>query len=269
MTQSAENDSVPLRLSTIPTILADSGGKTDCAATMLRREGLSLTRPRCASLSSLRKKRRGGSRVKKLKKMTKNALAVFAFLTVAALTSISFAQSSGTTSISVGTLGTSTGGFASVTSAGTSGQWGQAPAWSPTVGAAGQIPDSSVGNEAGDLYIIDTGSYPGDILVTLYVNNPAELAQAYTYLNLAIVVYEWDSTLNSGVGGWKPTPVAGKVGSDYDTYATLTNGYVSMALARSANGGKYSMGIDSASFYAISNSASSLSPKFFVDVRQA
>lgn len=209
--------------------------------------------------------------------MKKRLFAVLALLVVAAITGVSFATTTGTASTSVNAVGVS-GAFASVTAATTDGKHAYTPVWNPSVNAAGQIPDDLNGdgdtddtadNRPGDLYIVDTGTYTGDILVTLYLNNPADLVKGYTYLNLAIVVYEWDSTLNAGAGGWATTAVAGKSGTDYTDFVTLTNGYVSFILTQSANGGKYSIGIDAGSFYCIDNTTDYISPAFYIDVRQA
>jgi len=56
------------------------------------------------------------------------------------------------------------------------------PTWSPVVDVADAI-------TAGDLYYIDVGTYTGDILVTLYLDNPNTLAKCYSYINMAICVY--------------------------------------------------------------------------------
>jgi len=206
--------------------------------------------------------------------MSKKLLLVVTILLAAIISVGSFAYTAttGTTDISVGTLG-SGGAFASTTAAGVDGKHTLAPVWHPSVDAASQIPADLNGdadttdaedNRAGDLYIVETGTYVGDVLVTLYVNNPADLVKGYTYLTLAIVVYEWDST----AGAWNTTAVAGKTGDNYDTYLTLTNGYVSFVLSQSANGGKYSIGIDAGSFYCINSTAEYISPDFYIDVRQ-
>lgn len=195
-----------------------------------------------------------------MQQKTKIAIAVLSIATTALLTQISFAATSGVTSVSV-TGSSST--FAAVTAATTDGAHGAAPSWSVTPGAAGTV-------TAGDLYVVDTAAYDGDILVTVYVTNVADLAQRYTFLNLGVTAYEWDSTLASGSGDWEAAPVAGKSGSSLTSYATLAGGYVSFILAETANGGKYSISVDGGSFFANGQtSGGSLSPQFFLDVRQA
>jgi hypothetical protein len=180
-------------------------------------------------------------------------------------TGVAFAATTSVSNVGV----TSLGDYATVTAAGSSGKWGAAPAWDPVTGVPGQIPDSAAGNTAGDLFIVDTSQYAGDVYLTLYMTNGAELTGAYSYLNLGITVYEWDSTLNTGAGGWESTPVAGVSGSTPNAFVGITNGFVTFRLAETANGGKYSVGIDSGSFYPISAVAADLSPDFFVDVRPA
>ena len=193
-------------------------------------------------------------------KKTKMTVALLSVVAVGALTQVSFAATSGVTAVTIAG-GSST--FAAVTAATTDGAHGATPSWDVTPGAAGSI-------TAGDLYAIDTGAYTGDILVTIYVTNVADLAQRYTYLNLGVTAYEWDSTLASGAGDWETTPIAGKTGSSLTSYLTLTGGYVSFVLPQDAEGGKFSLSVDGGSFYANSQtSGGSISPEFFVDVRQA
>lgn len=127
-----------------------------------------------------------------LRLMTNKAVILLAALAVLLITGISFAATSGTGTITPTTGGVSGGGIANVTAA-TSGQ----PSWSPIAGAAGSI-------TAGNLYSIDTtGSnpYTGSILVTLYLRNPDELVESYTYLTSQVNVKVLSSSItNEAVG---------------------------------------------------------------------
>ncbi len=193
----------------------------------------------------------------------RKTVAILAVLAVGSLTGISFAQTNATSSVTVGTSGVSDGSFAQVTAAGTDGYHGAAPSWTPIVGAPGQIPDADQGNQAGDLYLVETGDYTGDLLVTVFLNNPAELTDTYSYLNLAITAYEEDTD-----GTWITTPVAGVDASgDHTTYLSLTGGYVTLPLSQSA-AGNFSISLDAGSFYATSNDGT-LDPQFFIDVKPA
>lgn len=101
-------------------------------------------------------------------------LLLVGILIVGLVCGVSFATTSGTMgTISPGAGGVSGGGIANVT-ASTSGQ----PTWNPVAGAAGSI-------TGGDIYEISTVGdqpYTEDIWVGLYLTNPDELIDSYTYI---------------------------------------------------------------------------------------
>ncbi|MEX2355563.1 MAG: hypothetical protein WD535_00880 [Thermaerobacterales bacterium] len=180
--------------------------------------------------------------------MKKRALVIMALLAAFAATATSFATTSATTTASV-----SAGSGFSVTEAGTSGKHGQAPSWTVIEGTADSIDTS----ERGDLYVVDLSAFPGDVVATLYLTNPADLAAAYSYLNMAITAYEKPDTT------WSTEPVLGKDDGTFTTYLTLSNGFIALPLV----GGKaYSIGIDAGSYY-VNDAANTLTPSFFIDVR--
>lgn len=144
------------------------------------------------------------------------------------------------------------------------------PTWNPAANIAGSISN-------GDLYYMDIGSYTGDLLVTLYLNNPAALSHDYSYLNMAICVYGTDS---SGTA-WNTSPISQFVDSSgYTTYLNITNGYVSFILhyndtTQTGTGTNthayFAITVNGGAYYCINPSASNgnLSPQFYLDVRPA
>jgi len=162
--------------------------------------------------------------------MKNKLFALVALLLVATVTGVTFAQITATTTTGVGTVGPG-GAFADVrtaaqcepaaitlnwagedgaATAGTKTTYYTAPAWSPSVDASGQIPTSCTLTAGGgytgpgDLYYIDSAGYQGDILVTLYLNNPQDLSKNYTYLNMLVNAYSRSVTVvedeNVGTG---------------------------------------------------------------------
>ena len=127
------------------------------------------------------------------------------------------------------------------------------PSWSAFGRAIGGV------TTPGDLFYIDAGGSPADIVVTLYIVNTQELIHCYKYLNLKVGVYVWSSTAQwqraSGANGG---PVS-------DTYITLSNGQVSFTLPGYT---KYKVAIDSGCFYCITanTDGGSLSPQFYLTV---
>ena len=160
-----------------------------------------------------------------------------ALLVALAVTAASFAytQSSGTVTASV----SSSSAFIDV-----EGWTGGKPSWTPVSETAGSI-------IAGGLYTITVPStYSGGLLGMLYVTNPADLVQAYSYLNLGVEVYKEGTS------------------EDVDRYLTLRNGYVPFTLTVSA-GEVYTIGIEAGSWYCFDTSDSdNLSPSFYLDMRQ-
>lgn len=113
---------------------------------------------------------------------------VFLLLMVLALvvSGVTFAVTSGSGTVSPTAGGVSAGGIAAVTAT-TSGQ----PVWTPIAESVGSI-------TAGDLYSIDTtgaSPYTGDLLITLYLTNPDQLIDSYTYFTTQVNV----KTLSSQV----------------------------------------------------------------------
>lgn len=109
-----------------------------------------------------------------------------------------------------------------------------------------------------DLFYVDTTNNSGDIAVTLYLTNAAELIHYYRYLILNVGVYVQDGTQQwqKATGGDEPLP---------DTYITMQNGKVNFDLPGYA---RYKFTIDSGSFYCFNANidGSSVSPKFYVTV---
>ena len=185
--------------------------------------------------------------------MKRKLFLILGLLLAGTVTSISYAQVTATSGTTIAAVGVS-GQFAVVSTRAEAAadsvvlKYNVDPAWSPSTDATGNI------TTPGDLYYIDTGTYQGDLFVTLSLTNPTELTKSYTYLNLLINVYK-----RQGVDGW--VAVEGST-----TYLTLTNGYVSFLIPGAS---EFDITIDGGNFYAIGNGTNgSLSPTFFVDVRQ-
>ena len=94
----------------------------------------------------------------------------------------------------------------------------------------------------------------------------------YTFLNMAIAAYG----VNSAGDDWGKAIGQFLSGPDPTTYLTLTNGYVSFILeakdATAVDGHKYfAIVVYSGSYYCVDNDTEngSLSPQFFLEVRQA
>jgi len=183
--------------------------------------------------------------------MRRKLYLMIALLVALAVTGGAFAytQTSGSVSTTV-----SAGSFAAVTPVGGTAPeegWvhgGTPPSWDPIEGVAGSI-------TGGDLYYINPGDYNGRLLVTLYVTNVPELAGCYSYLNMKVQAYKYDTTSNSYST------------ENLDLYLTLTNGYVSFILEP----GIHVITIDGGSWYCFDADAEggSLSPSFYIEVRQA
>jgi len=88
----------------------------------------------------------------------------------------------------------------------------------------------------------------------LYLTNAGEVADAYSYINMQIHVYSY-------------TEGTGHADADVDYYLTISNGYVSFILPPIAGDG-YVITIDGGSWYCI-DSSGTLSPTFYIDVKQA
>ncbi len=127
------------------------------------------------------------------------------------------------------------------------------PSWSAFGGAIGGV------TTPGDLFYIDAGGYPADMVVTLHITNTHELIRRYRYLNLKVGAY-----FQNSIDQWQKTSGAnGELISD--TYITLRNGQVSFTLPGYT---KYKVTIDSGCFYSFTTNTDggSLSPQFYLTV---
>jgi len=126
-----------------------------------------------------------------------------------------------------------------------------APSWHAFGRAVGGV-------TPGDLFYIDAGDNPADIMVTLYITNTQELVHCYRYLTLGVGVY-----VRNNDGGWdEASRCDGKPLSD--TFLTLRNGQVGFTLAGCA---AYRITIDGGCFYcATSGGDGSPCPQFFLTV---
>ncbi len=184
--------------------------------------------------------------------------------------SFAYTATAETATVTINSIGVS-GAFANVTTVTPiTGSYasGSAPSWSPSVNSAGSV-------TAGDIYYVDLGTYTGDIIVTLYINNPAALAKYYSYINLPIVVYKGVYTAGTpGTWAWNPTPVNGKSVNNFTSYLGISTGYVSFIVANPGVADShvyFAIAVGGGSYYCTSTSATggSLSPQFFLDVKQA
>ncbi len=112
--------------------------------------------------------------------------------------------------------------------------------------------------ESGELFYIDAADNPADMVTTLYLTNPQELVDYYSYFILQVGVYVQTDT------GWEPA-TAGDGSPVSDAVLTMKNGRVSFVLPAYGN---YMIGIDGGAFYCTSAAGdeSELSPRFFLEV---
>lgn len=175
----------------------------------------------------------------------KRLIFILAIIAIMASTAISFAANSTTTSVTV-TGSTNKMDATAVTVA------ADRPSWSPTVNRAGEITQ-------GELFQIDaTGNASTEIIASLYVTNPDDLAKAYSYLNMTIAVYYEDTT--------DPlAPVWKELTTSDTALLSLSNGYVTLKLTGRE---KYRIGVKEGSYYALNTSvAANLAPQFTIDLR--
>jgi hypothetical protein len=182
--------------------------------------------------------------------MKRKLYLMVALLAALVVTGSSFAYTQTSDSVSTSV---SAGSFATVDGWDSTDTWGKydtLPSWTPVEGTAGSV-------EAGDLYYITNPSgYTGNLLIMLYVTNVGDLADCYSYLNMQVQAYDYDSSANSYTS------------KSLDLYLTLSNGYVSFILPQ-ASGDGYVITIDGGSWYCFDADGGSLSPSFYIDVRQA
>jgi hypothetical protein len=191
--------------------------------------------------------------------MKKRLFLILSLMVALAITAISFANTSTTTSVDV-SVGASN--FFNVKAAkygdptpanNVAGKHGRVPNWSPVQGTSGSL------TQSGDLFVLEPGTYNGDGWVYLYLNNADKLSKAYSYLNMNIKVYE----KVSGATDWTGATAL----SDVNAYLTLTNGYVAFKI-KATPGSSYSVSLDGASFYTINTSVTdNLKPSFYIEVK--
>jgi hypothetical protein len=201
--------------------------------------------------------------------MKKGMIFIIALLVLLSATAVTFARNTATTAVSITQAGSGGGGEAAQNvsgiatvpdtiklkySTGTDNYTHVAPSWDPVNEQAGSI-------KPGDIYYFDTTGYTGDILVTVYVTNPYELAKDYSYLDMQVNIRSGSS------GAWLQSKLAD--GTAIGTvYLTLVNGKLTFLL----NGGThYDISIDSGTYYPIDTNATggSLSPAFYLEIQPA
>ncbi|MDP3063146.1 MAG: hypothetical protein Q8O40_08055, partial [Chloroflexota bacterium] len=110
------------------------------------------------------------------------------------------------------------------------------PGWTPVLNSTHTI-------TGGDLYLVDLEGYTLNVLVTLYITNPDELAIDYSYLNQLINVYvlcdettgpcatkpPFNISTTKGVWG-QATDAAGTAINAVADYMTLSSGYITFIL---------------------------------------
>ncbi|HSW58947.1 MAG TPA: hypothetical protein VLH15_11115 [Dehalococcoidales bacterium] len=200
--------------------------------------------------------------------MKKGFLFFIALMVLLSATAITFARNTATTTVSISAAGASASGNVATNVSGISGvanniklQYSTgaaapfthvAPTWNPVITQPGSI-------TAGDLYYFNSTGYAGDMLVTVYITNPSELSQNYSYLNLEINIR------SGGSGAWVQSTLAD--GSPIGTvYLTLVNGFTSFILSGNT---AYNISIDGGNYYCIDTDAAggSLSPSFYLEVQ--
>jgi hypothetical protein len=197
--------------------------------------------------------------------MNKKVILAVALILLFATTAITFAVTTATTTVTISAAGIG-GDASSIKTLATVGNAIKlkyssgagapythvAPNWTPVVGEAGAA-------SPGDVYHIDTTSYLGDVLVTVFYTNTNQLIKDYSYLNLKVNV--WTGTS----GAWSQATRAD--GSTIDaTYLTLSGGYTTFILNGNA---EYCISVDGGNYFCIDTDAASgsLSPDFFIQVQ--
>ncbi|MDO8567576.1 MAG: hypothetical protein Q7R57_02540 [Dehalococcoidales bacterium] len=169
--------------------------------------------------------------------------------------SYAYTETSGSVSAAVSTGSSSFANVTTTAPAGWTAKYGSAPSWTPVQNTAGNI-------TAGDLYYIDPQNYTGSLLVMVYLTNVGDLAHGYSYLNQGVNFY---ATSNNSTY----TALTGTMGTapNLTYYLTLSNGYVSFILPAGSTKGVIT--IDNGALYTIGTNSSYLTPRFYIDVRQA
>ncbi|MBI4340592.1 MAG: hypothetical protein HY680_11680 [Chloroflexi bacterium] len=162
---------------------------------------------------------------------------------------------------------------------------GSAPTWTPVLNSPSPI-------TAGDIFLVDVADYTGNVLITLYLTNPDQLAIDYSYLNQSVNVYALCRASGGCAKGSAPFAGSGTAdqgtwvqatnaaGTDAGTtgiaataqYLTLTSGYVNLILK---GGYEYAVTVDSGSGYTIASATTCtsgngcLSPAYLLDLNPA
>jgi hypothetical protein len=153
------------------------------------------------------------------------------------------------------------------------------PTWTPVVNSNHTI-------TGGDVYLVDIEDYTGNVLVTLFVTNPDELAIDYTYLNQVINVYAlcdittdtqcaaaapYAALTDNGVWGQSTDAAGNNVSTEVD-YLSLSSGYVTFILK---GGYEYAFTVDGGVGYTIAGTTTCtpgngcLSPDYFLTLDPA
>ena len=200
--------------------------------------------------------------------MKKKLFVILAIVMAAAIAGVAFAQTSGSASVGISAGGAGQSyGFAEIQAASSYTpdgvndpailKYNAAPSWTPMAGTAGSmIP--------GDLYHVDANA---DTFVTIYLDDPNEIVQAYTYLNLKLGI--WKDTTGDGVGydwyGYEGSTWTNAASTEMIDLLSVSGGFVTFSLPA----GHYTITIDSGSYYCTdTSSADNLSPEFYVTVVQ-
>ncbi|HET7522148.1 MAG TPA: hypothetical protein VFJ73_02375 [Bacillales bacterium] len=183
--------------------------------------------------------------------MKRRLFLLFSIVLALAVSGISYASTQATKEVTV-----SSGEFATVSKAGTDGVYSNDfNAWKPATGVSGTT-------GSGDLYIITRpADATGDLYGTLYLSNAASLSEQYSYLNLNVNIYGFDSVSQA----WQDIN-AKSDGTLTTKMLSLTNGYVTFQMSGTYE--KYAVSVDGGSYYCISaGQGDVLSPEFFVEIR--
>ncbi len=211
-------------------------------------------------------------RLKRIRMGALGAVVLLAIGTVFA-SGVAFLTSDSTTTVTAG--GTITGRFADVYTSSlstlTNVSWAESggatkrsATWNAAIGQASEITTS------GDLAIIDARGTDRNLLITIALVNPVQLAGNYAYMMLPIEIYQRQDT---SLGSW--AAAVDSAGDDIQTqYLTIGSGPISFVV----NGGQGSVAITDyyqlslgtgGSMYTVSvasNGTHSLSPEFLVTV---
>ncbi|KXA98515.1 hypothetical protein AKJ39_01855 [candidate division MSBL1 archaeon SCGC-AAA259J03] len=132
------------------------------------------------------------------------------------------------------------------------------------------IDDTATGIDNGDLYLINLtdSDYAGELLVTLYMTNPDDVAAKYSYWNAQIDAYTlentWDNLDNKDrLGDWSS--------DDENIMLSLSQGYVTWRVGRDSEDHLVDIVIEDGSCYTTDSTKtdSKYDPSFYITVQQA